>query len=207
MKTNTFTYFFPEKPTLISKDQNLTAKLSADPDYVAERKYNGIRLQLHFLNGKWQFWGRHQDLLKFTPDAELQKELDSLSEEIRLTVNGKPGYCLLDGELRNNKTKGVRQKIMLFDVFIWNGEVLTGMPFAERRAIIESLVPVDGEPIGCPVQFKGEFISVFNTVTTDDEIEGIVIKNTKAPFKISRTSPVNSSWMFKVRKPSKKYKI
>ena len=198
MKTNTFTYFFPEKPSLISKDQPLTARLSADPGYVAERKYNGIRLQLHFLNGKWQFWGRHHDLLKFIPNAELLAALKALPLE---------GYCLFDGELRNNKTKGVRQKIMLFDVFIWNGEILAGMPFSERRAIVESLVPVDGEPIGCPFEFKDKFIGVFNEVITDDEIEGIVIKNTKAVFKISRTSPVDSTWMFKVRKPSKKYKI
>jgi ATP-dependent DNA ligase len=206
MKTNSFTYYFPENPTLISKDQSLTAELSADPDYVAERKYNGIRLQLHYLNGKFQFWGRHKDVLRFIPDAELRKELNSLAEEIRLTL-GTPGYCLFDGELRNNKTKGVRQKIMLFDVFIWNGEVLTGVPFSERRAIIESLIPVDGEPIGCPFHFKDKFIDAFNKVVTDDEIEGLVIKNLKGKFKISRTSPVNSAWMYKVRKPSKKYKI
>ena len=198
MKTNTFTYFFPEKPTLISKDQSLTAELSADPDYVAEKKYNGVRLQLHYLNGKFQFWGRHKDLLKFTPDAELSAALKALPLE---------GYCLFDGELRNNKVIGVRQKIMIFDVFVWNGEILTGVPFSERRAIIESLVPVDGEPIGCPFEFKDNFIEVFNKVTTDDEIEGLVIKNLKGELKISRTSPVNSAWMYKVRKPSKKYKI
>ena len=198
MKTNTFTYYFPEKPTLISKDQPLTAELSANPDCVAERKYNGIRLQLHYLNGKFQFWGRHKDLLKFTPDAELLAALKALPLE---------GYCLFDGELRNNKTKGVRQKIMLFDVFIWKGEILTGIPFGERRKIIESLAPVDGEPIGCPFHFRGDFIDAFSKVITDDEIEGLVIKNLKGQFKISRTSPVDSAWMWKVRKPSKKYKI
>lgn len=206
MKMNTFTYFFPEKPTLISKDQPLTKQLSGDPDCVAERKYNGIRLQLHYLNGKFQFWGRHKDLLKFTPDAELLADLNGLAKEIRNTL-GTAGYCLFDGELRNNKTKGVRQKIMLFDIFIWNGEVLTGVPFTERRAIIESLIPVDGEPIGCPFHFRGNFIDAFNKVITDDEIEGLVIKNLKGQFKISRMSPVNSAWMWKVRKPSKRYKI
>jgi ATP-dependent DNA ligase len=194
------TYYFPEKPTLISKDQALTARLSADPDYVAERKYNGIRLQLHYINGKFQFWGRHRDLLKFTPDAELSAALKALPLE-------KDRYYLFDGELRNNKTKGVRQKIMIFDVFVWKDKVLTGVSFSERRKIIESLFPVDGEPIGVPFEFTENFVDVFSKVTADDEIEGLVIKNLKAPFKISRTSPVNSTWMYKVRKPSKKYHV
>src|SRR5271157_5375957 len=100
------TYFYPEKPIMISKDQDLFSSISNSGKYIAERKYNGCRLLLHFINGNFQFWNRHGEKFNFKPEVELKSKLDALNLK---------GYCLFDGELRNNKTKDVRQKIMLFD--------------------------------------------------------------------------------------------
>lgn len=202
MEITTFSYFYPEKPTLISKDQTLFKTIGDSRQYVAERKYNGMRLQLHYINGKFQCWNRHhEDLsqtIKFRPEGELAEALAKLS------LNG---YCLFDGELRQNKTKGIRQKMMLFDVFIWQNEMLIGVPFAERRKLLEGIIPVDGDPLGIPFQFEVDFEKVFNQVIVDEEIEGLVMKKKNGQFKISRKNPVDSSWMYKVRKANNKYRF
>jgi ATP-dependent DNA ligase len=202
MEITTFSYFYPEKPTLISKDQDLFKNIIKSGQYVAERKYNGMRLQLHYLNGKFQCWNRHhEDLsqtIKFCPEGALAGALAALPLK---------GYCLFDGELRQNKTKGIKQKMMLFDVFIWQNEMLLGVPFAERRQILADLIQVDGDPLGIPFQFEGDFEKVFNQVVVDEEIEGLVMKKKQGQFKISRKNPVDSTWMYKVRKANNKYRF
>lgn len=109
MTLDTFKYFYPERPKLLHIEHPLFEQLSEDPRWVAEPKYNGSRLQLHFINGVWEFWNRHEQPMDYEPSREVQEALAGL--KIR-------GYWLFDGELRHNKTRGVRHKIVLYDVFI-----------------------------------------------------------------------------------------
>lgn len=196
MKFEDFTYFYPEKPVLITKEQSLFQTLSTSPSWVAEKKYNGNRLCLHYFNGEFQFWNRHgAKFSKFYPDEKLLKELKALPLQ---------GYCIFDGELRNNKIHEIKQKIMLFDVIMWDNQLMTS-PFSHRRNILEKMIPVDGDPLGIPYQFKSDFSKAFDLVTPDEEIEGLVIKNIAGKLKVSRKINQPSSWMFKVRKPNNSY--
>ena len=198
MKFTNFTYFYPEKPVLITKEQDLFQTLSDNPNWVAERKYNGNRLLLHYFNGEFQFWNRHgAKFAKFVPE---QKLLDILH---KLPLKG---YCIIDGELRNNKVHEIKQKVMLFDIILWDGELVT-TPFSQRRKMLEAMVPVDGDPVGIPFQFKSNFSEAFETVIKDDEIEGLVMKNLNGSLKASRKINQTSVWMFKVRRPSGSYKF
>jgi ATP-dependent DNA ligase len=191
MKFDDFIYFYPEKPILISKEQTLFQTLSDDPNCVAEKKYNGSRLELHFFNNKFQFWNRHGVKFSFTPDKELLDALHSFHFQ---------GYCVFDGELRNNKVIGIKQKVMLFDTIIWDGELLNDIPFFERRKLI-SMIPIDGDPVGQPVQYKKNFPIVFEKVIKDKEIEGLVMKKLAGKLGVSRKSNQDSKWMYKVRRP------
>jgi ATP-dependent DNA ligase len=67
MKLDRFTYFYPERPRLLHIEQPLFESLSQDPNWVAEPKYNGSRLQLHYLDGAWQFWNRHGQPMDYRP--------------------------------------------------------------------------------------------------------------------------------------------
>jgi len=185
-----FIYFYPEKPILISKDQELFQKISENPDWIAEKKYNGNRLELHYLNGKFLWWNRHNQKFSFNPDKELLEVLHTLPLK---------GYCVFDGELRNNKVTGIKQKIMLFDTLIWNGELLS-TPFIERRKILSNMISVDGDPVGIPYQFQDNFNSVFSNVIQDKEIEGLVFKKLSGKLNLSRKSNQESRWMYKVRR-------
>ena len=198
MKLTEFKFLYPEKPKLIHIDQPLFESLSTRKEYVAERKYNGSRLQLHCLNGKFQFWNRHGERMSYRPVQEILDGLNGLS------LNG---YCLFDGELRHNKTKNVRDKIIFYDMFIWQDKLLIGQPFWYRRNLLKKLFKCNAEPIGITEQFSGNFRDVFNDVVQDTEIEGLVLKNTRGVLNLGRNSAANSNWMWKVRKPNGSYKF
>ena len=193
-----FLYFYPEKPSLIHIEQPLFQELDNDPAYNAELKYNGIRLQLHILNGEIQFWDRHGKQLGYEPDADLKLALRSAFPRTM-------GYCLLDGELRHNKTIGIRNKLVLWDTFIWNGELLTSKPYFKRRNLLRNILDVDGEPLGLIKEHLTDFRKVYDDAILRDEIEGLVIKKTTGMLQLGRTAGVKSNWMFKVRKPCGRY--
>ena len=199
VKINHFTYFYPEKPLLINKDQNLFTTISKDDKWIAEFKYNGSRLQLHNFDGKFEFWNRHNVPMSFHPTSEIMDDLVGL--------NLPKGYNLFDGELRHNKVIGVQNKIVLYDVLIWDGEVLLNTPFGERRKILESLLPIENTPIGITRQFPDNFNYAYECAMKDNEFEGLVMKNLTGKLDISRTSNRSSQWMLKVRKASGSYKF
>jgi ATP-dependent DNA ligase len=205
MKINTFTYFYPEKPGLIHIEQDLFGRLSADPAWIAEPKYNGSRLGLHRLpSGIWELWNRHGEKFSFSPDPDLTAALRLFNGSLE------PGkYYLFDGELRHNKTAGVRQKIVLYDCFIFASGLLTGVPFEDRRGILATLDKYGGgyEALTITEQYSRDFRGVFDELTTDPEIEGLVMKRLDGKLDLGRKRAANSRWMMKVRKPSNSYRF
>lgn len=198
-----FTYFYPEKPALISVNQGLFHELSNDPNYFAEPKYNGTRLQLHRLtSGDWLFYGRHGELLAYQPSTEVVKALNQLPLK---------GYWLFDGELRHGKTAGVMHRIILFDVFVASGFLLLGIPFKERRGTLEIIFHYadldSGYHLDMAPQYESNFDTLFNNLTTEDEIEGLVIKDQRGILNLGRTSAQDSTWLFKVRKPTGRWRF
>ncbi len=197
MKINEFTYFYPEAPKLIHVDSDLLDRLSQDPAWIAEKKYNEQRLELH-CNGNFEFWNRHGKKLGYDPSVEVSEALGNVPLR---------GYCLFDGGLRHNKTKGVRHKVIIYDVYAWDSKMLLSMPFEERRALIGELFPCEETVLRIPDQHPGNFKQTFHDVIQEDEIEGLVLKNLKGKIAPGRTAPIKSNWMFKVREPSGRYKF
>jgi len=198
VKIQSFKYFYPERPTLIHIDQPLVDAMSRDKNCVAEKKLNGNRLQLHATGKTFDFWDRHEKKMSYVPDDDLMDALMSLELS---------GYNLFDGELRHNKTKGVRHKIMLYDVFIWHDELLIGKPFWYRRNILKDLLNSDAEPLGIAKQYHTDFREVFHEVIQDDEVEGLVIKNCQGKLALGRRAAIDSTWMWKIRKPNNSYRF
>lgn len=193
MKIDKFTYFYPEKPTLVSIEQEIFEMMSDDSKWIAEPKYNGARLQLHIMDGRPEFWDRHGNLLAYQPTDEIRDEIKNLFPQ--------KGYYLFDGELRHNKVVGVRNMMMIYDSLICDGELMIGVPFSVRRKYLERFLTVGAEPIGIPVQYETDFKTVFNTlVAENDEFEGLVMKNQKGMLNLGRSSGQKSKWMKKVRK-------
>jgi len=193
MIIDNFTYFYPEKPTLVSIEQEIFDMMSDDSKWVAEPKYNGARLQLHIMDGRPEFWDRQGKKLAYQPTDEILNEIKQLFPQ--------KGYHLYDGELRHNKVIGVRNMIMIYDSLINDGELMLGVPFSVRREYLETFLTIGAEPIGIPVQYKTEFKNVFNTlVAENEEFEGLVMKKLTGILELGRSSGQKSKWMKKVRK-------
>ena len=200
MKLDKFKYFYPEKPVLVHRDQDIVDKLSTDPAFVGETKFNGQRLELHVLNGVPEFWSRHGDKLKYKP-----------SENVLSAIKNKipnDGYYVFDGELRHNKVIGVRDRIVLWDVFVWNNRTVK-TEYHERRALLESLnLDSDLEStLILMTQFKGDFKEKFDELVAEsEEFEGIVMKNIHGKLNLGRTGGKNSQWMFKIRRETGRHR-
>ena len=61
--------------------------------------------------------------------------------------------------------------------------------------------------IDIPFQFQNNFNSVFNEVSKDKEIEGLVLKKNTGKLNVSRKSNQDSKWMYKVRRAHENYKF
>ena len=200
MKIKTFKYFYPEKPQLMTIDQDSFEEMSADTNWVAELKYDGRRCLVHILDGKVEFWGRHGKVLAYNndPDADMVADLQKKFPK---------GYFIFDAELRDKKVKGVRDKLVIWDVFIFMDQVMNREQYWTRRAILENRIgDLDGN-VQLIEQFPTDFQKVYDENIGSDEIEGLVMKNLHGKIDITRTSAKNSNWMYKVRKPSGRYKF
>ena len=204
MKIKKFKYFYPEKPTLMTKEQDFFEEISNDPNWVAELKYNGQRCMLWIIDGKVEFWGRHGKKLAYNDNPN--------PDIIDYMIAKFPKGCFLfDAELRHNKTVGVRDKLVIWDVFIFRNEFLNKEQYWTRRAILKNRIGLAWDDTQNAVklieQYPHSFNQVYDRVIKDDEIEGLVLKNLRGKLNISRTSASNSTWMYKVRKPSGRYKF
>jgi ATP-dependent DNA ligase len=197
-----FTYLYPEKPKLINITQPLFQKLSDDPRWVAEPKYNGSRLLLAVDGKDMEFWNRHGERFEYTPCDELRANLVDFTEKTR-------GWCLFDGELRHNKSLGVRNRISLWDVLVWNGKLLVDVPYRHRRMYFPWQLGRNGHFEFVPQHLGGHepFANLFEKWTKDPEIEGLVIKNLNGKLNLSRTAGQDSNWMVKVRRPNNSYRF
>jgi ATP-dependent DNA ligase len=195
-------YFYPEKPMLFNINspagELLINEMDKTKNYIVEKKYNGIRLELFYTNGNFEFWNRHGEMLSYRPDKNMMMSLEMMSMKL-------DGDCIFDGELRHNKVKGINNKIILYDVFMWNGNLLTNVKFEDRRKILQRILSVDSNPLGITKQYLSNFKDNFENFILDIEIEGIVVKRKNGVLNLSRTRNQDSRWMFKARRPSKNY--
>lgn len=202
MKLSKFKYFYPEAPFLVHRDQNLVSKLSSDPDFISEIKFNGQRLVLHVNDGTPEFWGRHGNKLTYKPSKDVLAA-------IKAKVPSK-GYYVFDGELRHNKVIGIRNKIVLWDVFVWSNETATELEYCQRRELLKGLgleTSLESTLILIE-QYSGNFKKIFDKlITITDEFEGLVIKNIHGQLELGRRSGVESQWMFKIRRKTNKHRF
>lgn len=207
MKIKTFKYFYPEKPVLMQIIQPEFEELSNDPKWIAEPKYNGARCLVHILDGKVEFWDRHGKRLDFDKNP-LYKEGRDKIKKFLVRAFGKVGYFVFDGELRHNKVSGIQCKLVLWDCFIFNHELLNKKPYWSRRALI---VIEKNDSVILIAQYKDDFQKVYDDCISGvygdpEEFEGLVMKNVNGKLNLGRVSGSPSSWMFKVRKKTGRHR-
>jgi ATP-dependent DNA ligase len=200
-------YWYPCRPYLIEPTNPKVAEFSADPNWTAEKKFNGDRLVLQKHNDPtpWKqfdnftFASRHKDYLKrYVPLPSVMDELKSLNL---------PNNTQLDGELMHFKTKHIKHRIILYDIYVLDGQQMTGV-LDERRDILAGLLKGKSlQHIEQAQVYPDNFTKLYTEVIQSPEIEGLVMKDRRGKIMWNTVASNDVGWSFKIRKPNPNYKF
>ncbi len=183
-------------------------------DWLAERKWDGIRGQLILRGGERYLWSRGEELMteRFPEFAQL--------------VDFLPSGTVMDGEvlaydrdaeapLSFNKLqprigrKTVPKKLlaeapcilMAYDLLEWQGADLRQTPLADRRAILEEAI--DALPKDLPIRISPRVnattwdgLAEARAISRDIGAEGLMLKRLNAPYLAGRKK--GDWWKWKV---------
>ena len=137
-------------------------KLLADPDWVAEPKYDGDRCLVHHYGDKTRYWSR---------DYATQHDV---GVTIRDLIHGSiPPLSILDGEF-------VAGQLVIFDAPCWEGRYWR-RSLDERRNFLAGCLPELG-PVRLIQQMRGNGEDPFLVAIKSPHVEGIVLKDRRAVY-------------------------
>jgi hypothetical protein len=176
---------------LIPPDKDYIDNLEKSGSYIAEKKWNGDNVLIY--TDTMEFWNRKKERHRFVPNEAMKAELDKW-----------PKKAVLNAELMNYRTKDIKNILIVHCIMVWKGKPLIGKTWGDSRKIIEQ------QPAGLHVQvseiYQSGFWDLFQAAD-GTTIEGIVLKQPAGKL-IFSTLPIRDAyWMYKVRKPSKKYQF
>ncbi|MBA2506036.1 MAG: DNA ligase [Thermoleophilaceae bacterium] len=182
----------PEAEPMPERIEPMKATLGSMPaaegDYAFEIKWDGVRTIVYSSPGEFRLESRTgRDQTKQYPELRaLGRELGSHSavldgEIVALDEQGRPSFQRLQGRIHlgteaavKRKAKEVPAYFMAFDVLWLNGRDLTGLPYTDRRELLEGL-GIEGERWRTPEHQVGEG-SALAKVSLDAGLEGIIAK-------------------------------
>jgi ATP-dependent DNA ligase len=189
-------YWYPNRPILIPPSE---ISRYEGGNWTAEIKMDGSRLVLQRLeDGKWRFMNRHKEVMSYHPIPEVMEELEAL---------GVPPGSQLDGEMMHAKTKNVKNRLVMYDIYLWGGKKQRGT-LDERREMLSGIIDGKGfeKIVRSKVHFSG-FEDLFREVIGCREHEGIVLKDRTGRIKFNPAKSPDVPWQIKARRPHKNYEF
>lgn len=207
----TFRYIYPPRPAGAIPPHHVDRY----PGWIAQYKFNGTRnVVFMFPDGHIEMFNRHKQWNKaYKPTEDMVLAFHALN-----LPKGK--FHVFDGELMHSKTRGIKDRFILFDILVFNGEYLLGTRYIDRYRMLEAL-------LGTPTEFEAEtgnkiayrvnnniwFSKIytkdlkerFKKLIHMDEVEGLVLKDPNGRLTFGLQEENNGSWMIRVRKPHKNY--
>lgn len=184
-------YYFPNRPILIPPDKDHLDKLEASGRFIAEKKWNGDNILID--TDAMQVWNRKKERHRFVPSPAMQEEL-----------NQWPKGMVINAELMQYRTKEIKDIIIIHCVMVWKGKPLIGKTWGDSRKILKQMP--DGEHAQISQVYESGFWDLFQTAD-GVTIEGIILKQPAGKLVFSTTPIQDVSWMYKIRKPCKKYQF
>ena len=181
-------------------------------DYVAEWKWDGIRMQLVHAGGQTRLFSRTGDDIShsFPEMAEALKIPAVLDGELLVRGShqgGEAGGAASFNALQQRLgRKQVSKKILaefpafvrLYDVLILEGEDLRELPWTERRARLEALMPrLPAERFdlsGVVDADHFEHLGEIRAGARDEAIEGLMLKRRDSPYVAGRRTGLWYKW-------------
>lgn len=181
-------------------------------DYVAEWKWDGIRVQIVRIGGETRLYSRGGDdisgtfpeLLDALPmDAVLDGELLVRGAHQGGEKGGAASFNALQQRLgRKTVSKTMLAEspafVRLYDALIVEGEDLRELPWSERRARLEALMPrlpterFDLSEVVEAIDF--DHLSTIREGARDDAIEGLMLKRRDSPYVAGRKTGLWYKW-------------
>ncbi|MEO0062158.1 MAG: hypothetical protein RLZZ08_718 [Pseudomonadota bacterium] len=181
-------------------------------DYVAEWKWDGIRTQLVSTGAETQLYSRSGDNISATfPEmvaaldipAVLDGELMVRGSHQGGVEGGAASFNALQQRLgRKTVSKAMLADypafVRLYDVLLLDGEDLRALPWSERRARLEALLPrlpADRFDLSAVVAADHfEHLAQIRAGARDDAIEGLMLKRRDSPYVAGRRTGLWYKW-------------
>lgn len=197
----------PLKPMLAQPSKNLTKAFSKveNVEFVAEFKYDGERVQLHYNGSTMKVFSRnsedisvkYMDLVKIRPSSKPF----IIDGEVVAYENGaiQPFQLLSTRKRKNSEVIDVNVCVFAFDILYFDGEELLERPLCDRIQILrENLQEVDAIfKFANSSKCKSvEDIDAHFRDAVQSSCEGVMLKSLSSPYQPSLRS---NSWI-KVKK-------
>jgi len=214
MRYNEFTYIYPCRPANAIKPETLD--LWDNSTMAAQLKINGSNT-LVFTNGESiRVMGRHNQML-----TNFQISKDEIIENLYKPLNLSGNWIVLNGETLNKSKldesgQTFNQKLILFDILVFDSNYLVGRTFKERIDILDDIYgkkESDKEylhgisnNIYRVKSYDSGFKELFDNYTKINLIEGLVLKRKNSKLEVATGEKNNWRSQLKCRKPEKNYR-
>jgi len=186
--------------------------LGTPEDWIAERKWDGIRGQLIVRKGELFVWSRGEELVtdkfpEYHPLAEILPNGTVIDGEILPYKDGQPlTFNDLQTRIgRKNITKKILEKapvvLVAYDLLEWEGQDIRKRPMEERRALLEQLLE-QTETDGILMLSERVNFSTWQELEPERQnarqhhSEGLMLKHKGSPYRSGRKK--GDWWKWKV---------
>lgn len=192
-----------------------------DGTYFGQPKYNGMCLPV-FTNGdELHLFNRHKENL---PLLQKNSQVD-----FRGLAQSKNWFVYVGEYLNKGKygETGIKEKdkFVIWDVLVWDGEYLIGSTLSERLDLLENIYPckraIVGQKQGLEVYdhlcctelngvykaptYLGNWKELYKQIVKTDLYEGLVLKKKDSKLNFGMQELNNHDWQIKCRKETKNY--
>jgi len=178
-------------------------------EFAAEWKWDGIRVQLVRAGGETRLYSRAgDDITRSFPDVAAAFDLEGVLDGELLVrgefQGGEAGSFNALQQRLGRKTVSARMLadfpafVRLYDVLIDGGEDLRPLPWSERRARLETLVPqLDPARFDLSALIDADSFVALEAIrggTRDAAIEGVMLKRRDSPYVPGRRTGLWYKW-------------
>jgi ATP-dependent DNA ligase len=204
-----FRYIYPPRPKNACPPSEI--QTWDDGQMIAQPKINGSNCVIFMNEEKTHIYNRHGERMN-----NFKIDLSSIRDLYR----GK-GWMVLNGEYLNknkkdDKSESFNEKLVLFDILVFEDQHLIGSNFKLRVELLDSLYDQSdyneyltkiSNEIFKVKSYESNFREIYNYLVKVDLVEGLVLKRKSGRLEIGNTENNNTKSQVKFRKPTKNYKF
>lgn len=208
-----YSYIFPPRPKNPISPNDIESWDNGQ--MIGQPKINGSNVVLFTDGSHLLIYNRHSQRF-----SSFKIDNDEVLSSLYKCDEGK--WMVLNGEYLNKSKKDednevFNNKLIIFDILVYNSEYLIGSTFQERIELLDKIygklrsdkpyLYSISDNIYRVKSYEFEFKKIFDSLIKIDMVEGLVFKRKNAKLERGLTEDNNSKSQCKVRKPTKNYKF